>query len=299
MSPGASCRFLCRTVLVSLGIFIAAQAHAGRNVPPLTPEAAAQKVQAAVVIDADSGEVLFASNTDQRIIPASLVKMMTALVALEKADRGEVDLSAQVRISAKASKIGGHQVFLKAGETFELRELLKAVMIGSANDAAYAVAEHVAGSEIEFVKVMNERAAQLGMKDTEFHNPHGLPPNKRKGQLENYTTVTDLAILGRELSKHRHVTTWASTKMDTFRNGSFQLLNTNHRFLAGFEGATGLKTGYHPRGAGFCMVGTAKRDGRRLLTVVVGARSARDRLKTATVLLDAAFKRPVAVAQSN
>lgn len=299
MSPGALFRFCRRTVIVTIGLLIAAQAQAGRIVTPLTPEAAAQKVQAAVVIDADSGEVLFTSNAEQRIIPASLVKMMTALIALEKAGRGEVDLSAKVRISAKASKIGGHQVFLREGETFELRELLKAVMIGSANDAAYAVAEHVAGNEIDFVKAMNERAVQLGMKDTEFHNSHGLPPNKRKGQLENFSTATDLALLGREMTKHNHIVAWASTKMDTFRNGSFQLLNTNHRFLERFEGATGLKTGYHPRGAGFCMVGTAVRNGRRLLTVVVGARSARDRLKTATALLDAAFKRPVAVAQSN
>lgn len=291
--------FVSRSALFTLCVILAGPANAARSSVPITPEAAAQKVQAAVVIDADTGEMLFSSNADQRVIPASLVKMMTALIALEKIKLGEFNLSARVNVSAKASRIGGHQVFLREGETFELRELLKAVVIGSANDAAYAVSEFIAGSDAAFVKLMNERAATLGMKNTEFHNPHGLPPNKRKGQLENYTTVADLALLGMELSKHELVTTWASTKMDTFRNGSFQLLNTNHRFLEGFEGATGLKTGYHPRGAGFCMVGTAQRQGRRLLTVVVGARSARDRLKTATTLLDAAFKRPLAVAQSN
>lgn len=291
--------FVSRSALFTFCLILAGPVSAARGSVALSPEAAAQKVQAAVVIDADTGELLFSSNADQRVIPASLVKMMTALIVLEKVKRGEIDLSTRVTISAKASRIGGHQVYLREGESFELRELLKAVIIGSANDAAYAVSEFIAGSDAAFVKLMNERAATLGLKNTEFHNPHGLPPNKRKGQSENYTTASDLARLGMELSKHELVATWASTKMDSFRNGSFQLLNTNHRFLAGFEGATGLKTGYHPRGAGFCMVGTAQRHGRRLLTVVLGARSARDRLKTATTLLDAAFKRPLAIAQSN
>ncbi len=248
-----------------------------------------RKYQSAVVMDVSSGQILYAHNPHKQAIPASLVKMMLAVVTLERSQQGQVALIDQYTVSAAASRIGGHQVYLKQGEVFGLEELLKAVVIGSANDAAYAVAEHVAGTQKEFVTLMNQRARELGMRNTVFANVHGLPPNKRKGQKENYSTAYDLALLAKHLTRFPVILKWSSTRLDTFRDGTFQLLNTNHKFLRGFAGADGLKTGYHPRGAGFSMVGTAVRHGRRLLTVVLGSRNPRDRLTAATGLLSLGF----------
>lgn len=245
--------------------------------------------KSALVIDVATGQVLFKERANEKSDPASLVKMMLILLAMEGIQRGELHLDDKCTISAKAEAVGGHQVYLKKGEEFRFEELLRAVMIGSANDAAYAVAEHIAGSQEAAVKLMNTRAGQLGMRDTRFSNAHGLPPNKRKGQQANYSTAQDLALLAKELIKFPLVTKWASTTEATFRNGTFKLVNTNHHFLNQFEGADGFKTGYHSRGAGFCLVGTAVRDGRRLLAVILGAESARARLQAANQLLSLGF----------
>jgi len=245
--------------------------------------------KSAIVLDVKSGRYLYAYNPHKKVIPASLVKMMLALVVLEKQKKGEISLSEKTTVSALTSKIGGHQVYLKQGEVFELKELLKAVIIGSANDAAHAIAVHVAGTQDAFVQLMNQRASELGMNDTTFSNVHGLPPNRRKGQKDNSTSAYDLTILATALMQYPLILNWSSTRLDSFRNGTFQLLNTNHRFLKGYEGADGLKTGYHPRGAGFSMVGTAVRDGRRLVAVVLGSKNSRERLKAVEMLLDMGF----------
>jgi D-alanyl-D-alanine carboxypeptidase (penicillin-binding protein 5/6) len=249
-----------------------------------------QKYKSAVVMETATGNVLFARDADKKIIPASLVKMMVVLISIEKIQQGQISLSDTYTVSAAASRIGGHQVYLKQGETFTLGELLKATMIGSANDAAYAVAEHVSGGNASvFVDLMNRRADDLNMLNTVFSNVHGLPPNRRKGQTENFSTAYDLALLARRLTRFPLVMRWSSTRLDSFRDGTFQLLNTNHRFLQNVPGADGLKTGYHPRGAGFSMVGSAVRDGRRLLAVVIGSDSSRDRLYAAEQLLEMGF----------
>lgn len=253
------------------------------------PGAIKTKYKAALVMEADSGKILFADRSNNKVIPASLVKMMVALITMEMVEAGEASLDSTYQVSASASRIGGHQVYLKQDEVFGLGELLKAVVIGSANDAAYAIAEHLAGTESAFVDLMNQRAKQLGMVNTRFANAHGLPPKRGNGKKDNITTAYDTALLAKELTKFPLILKWSSTRLDSFRNGTFQLLNTNHRFLRGFEGADGLKTGYHSRGAGFSMVGTAVRKGRRLLAVVMGAKSAVDRLKAAVNLLDLGF----------
>lgn len=245
--------------------------------------------KAALVLDARSGEVLFSDRATRQVIPASLVKMMTSLIALERVRDGQASLADRYTVTAAASRIGGHQVYLKHGESFQLGELLKAVIIGSANDAAFAIAEHLAGSHQAFVRLMNERARELGMKGTRFANAHGLPPDRRKGQRDNLTTAYDLALLAREVIQHELFLRWSSTRLDSFRDGTFQLLNTNHRFLRRVQGADGLKTGYHSRGAGFSMVGSVVRGGRRLIVVVMGARRASLRLKAAAQLIDLGF----------
>ena len=137
---------------------------------------------------------------------------------------------------------------------------------------------------------MNKRAQELQLHNTTFANPHGLPPNRRKGQKENYSTAKDLAKLGKYLVRYHMIMEWSSTRLDWFRDGTFQLLNTNHRFLQQVKGANGLKTGYHPRGAGFCVVATAYRDGKKLLTVVTGAKNSRDRLTASKKLIELAFQ---------
>lgn len=249
-----------------------------------------KKYKSAVVMDLSSGEFLYTHNENEQIIPASLVKMMVALITVEEILQRKLSLDDEITVTAAASRIGGHQVYLKHGEVFTVEELLKAVVISSANDAAYALAEYIGGDVPTFVAMMNERAKDLELKNTVFSNPHGLPPNKRKGQKENYSTAHDLALLGKYLIRYPMVLKLSSTRLDWFRNGTFQLLNTNHRFLKQVEGANGLKTGYHPRGAGFCLVATAFRDGKRLLTVVTGAKNSRDRLTASKKLIELGFR---------
>jgi len=248
-----------------------------------------KKYKSAIVMDLDSGEILYAHNENEQIIPASLVKMMVALITVESVLRRQYSMDDNITVTAAASRIGGHQVYLKHGEVFTLRELLKAVVISSANDAAFAIAEYIGGDAKTFVEMMNKRAKEIQLKNTVFSNPHGLPPNKRKGQTENYSTAHDLALLGKYLTRYPMILNWTSTRLDSFRNGTFQLLNTNHRFLKQVKGANGLKTGYHPRGAGFCLVATAYRDGKKLLTVVTGAKSSKERLIASKALIEMGF----------
>lgn len=252
-------------------------------------DAQSKKFKSAVVMDASSGKLLYSHNPHLEVIPASLVKMMTAVITVLKTRTDPISLNDKYKVSAAASNIGGHQVYLKQGEFFTVKELLKAVVIGSANDAAFALAEHVAGSQAEFIKLMNQHAVILKMKNTTFANTHGLPPNRRKGQKENSTTAYDLALLARHVLQFPLISKLGSVRLDSFRNGTFQLLNTNHRFLSRVEGANGLKTGYHPRGAGFSIVGTATRKKTKLIAVVLGAKNSRDRLSAASHLLDYSF----------
>ena len=243
--------------------------------------------KAALLADAESGRILRHDRMHQKIYPASLVKMMVALITLEEIKSGKISLQDHVKVSRWASKIGGHQVYLKQGEVFQLAELMKAIVISSANDAAVAVAEHVYGSVKIFITKMNERALQLSMRKTHFYSVHGLPPGR--GQKLDVSSAYDLYLLALELLKHPQYLSWSSTRLDSFRNGTFQLLNTNHRLIRNYRGMEGMKTGYHRR-AGFNLVSTAKRERQRFVSVVLGATNSSWRSKTTKHLLDYGFE---------
>lgn len=242
--------------------------------------------KAALLADAESGRILHHDRMHHKIYPASLVKMMVALIALEEIESGRISLQDSVTVSHWASKIGGHQVYLKQGEIFKFSELMKATVIASANDASVAVAEHVLGSVNVFIKRMNERAREIGMKETHYHSVHGLPPGR--GQKLDVSSAYDLYLLALELIKHPQFLRWSSTRLESFRNGTFQLLNTNHRLIRDYPGMEGMKTGYHRR-AGFNLVSTAKRDGQRYISIVLGTRNSRLRSKSTKHLLDYGF----------
>ncbi len=237
-------------------------------------------------MEAGSGQILLAENPHLPWTPASLVKMMGILIVVEGVNRGELDWSEPVKTSAEASRMGGSQVFLKEGEVFTLEELMRAIAIGSANDACYAVAEHASGSVEAFVERMNERARELGMTATRYVNVHGLPPGR--GREGNITNAYDYAILGRELVKHPKVLEWTSTRRTTFRDGSFILDNTN-ALIRSYPDADGLKTGYLASSR-FNLVATAWRDGVRLIAVVLGAPTNGTRYSEARRMLTIGFE---------
>ena len=234
-----------------------------------------------LLLEAKTGRALKAKNERLPTKPASIVKMMTALIAMEQINRNIIHLDEIITTSRRASRIGGQQVYLKQGEKFSLRDLMKSIIISSANDSSYAVAEHIAGDAEAFVELMNQRAKELGMTNTHFVNVNGLPPGRNKPT--NRMSARDAGILARELLKYPLIMKWSATKNAPFRNGSFILTNTN-TLLGRFRGMDGLKTGYH-RKAGFSIVATAKRKNLRLIAVVMGSSHSRRRFKEAKRLL--------------
>ncbi len=232
-------------------------------------------------MEANTGRVLKAKNERLGTQPASIVKMMTALIAMEQIQRNAIHLDEIITTSRRASRIGGQQVYLKQGEKFSLRDLMKSIIISSANDSSYAVAEHIAGDIEVFVELMNQRAKELGMEDTRFVNVNGLPPGRKKPA--NQMSARDAGILARELIKYPLIMKWSATKNAPFRNGSFTLTNTN-RLLGRFRGLDGLKTGYYRR-AGFSIVATAERKNLRLIAVVMGSSHSKHRFREARRLL--------------
>jgi D-alanyl-D-alanine carboxypeptidase (penicillin-binding protein 5/6) len=236
---------------------------------------------AAVVMEPKTGQIIFEQDGHKLWPPASLTKMMLMLIAIEKVKQGALSLTDAVEVSARASKMGGSQVYLKQGEQFTLEELMKAIAIHSANDASEAVAEKIAGDADAFVVMMNQRAQELGLKNTKYYNAHGLPPER--GQQSDVTSAYDTALLARELVKHPEVLKWSATVKEPFREGRFLLENTNH-LVGKFPGADGLKTGYY-RDAGFNVAATAERDGLRFIAVVLGSPSNKIRFREAAKLL--------------
>lgn len=234
-----------------------------------------------LLLDANTGRVLKSRNARYGARPASIVKMMTSLLAMEHVRKGAASLDDVITTSRRASRIGGQQVYLKQGEKFRLRDLMKSIIISSANDSSYAVAEHIAGDAEAFIEMMNLRAEELGMTDTRFVNVNGLP--ERRGKPGNRMSARDAGILARELLKYPLLMKWSSTPSAPFRNGSFTLTNTN-RLLGRFRGMDGLKTGYH-RKAGFSIVATAKRRNLRLIAVVMGSSHSKRRFREARRLL--------------
>jgi len=243
--------------------------------------------KAVLMADAATGRVLFSEQEHLKVYPASLVKLMSVLLTFEAIEAGKTSLDSVVVTSTKASKIGGTQVFLKEGEEFTVRELLKAMIVRSANDATLAMAEHVSGNEDSFVRLMNQRAKELGMAHTEFHSPHGLPPSR--GEKHNVSTAYDLFLLARFiLQNHPQYLEWSAIEIDSFRAGTFQLVNTNRKLMRAYNGMDGMKTGYY-RAAGFNLVSTAKRGERRLISVVMGSPNVKWRSRITSYLLDKGF----------
>lgn len=252
---------------------------------PAEPASLTGKFASAIVVDADLDLVLVETNARDRRQPASMLKMMTELLVLEHVAEGDLALDDLVTVSARSSRMGGSQVYLKHGEEFTVEELLKALAIHSANDAAVALAEHLAGSVEAFIDLMDMRAKDLGMVDSEFHSVHGLPPGYR--QKPDLTTAYDLAILAQELIKHPNALEWASTPTAPFRGGEFTLYNPN-KLVGNYRGLDGLKTGY-TGGAGFCVTATAIQKGKRLISVVMGCPTDKDRATETTRLLTYGF----------
>ena len=238
---------------------------------------------AAVLMDATTGTVLFTKNASEPLPPASVTKIMTLLLVAEAIASGDITLSDKVVVSENASSMGGSQIFLKEGEEFTVEELLKSTVIASANDAAVALAECLAGSEDAFVKKMNKRAEELGMKNTNFENATGLDDTVTNHNVSAY----DIAIMSRELIKHDVITKYSNVWQDSIRNGEFILTNTN-RLVRFYDGCTGLKTGSTDK-AGFCVSATAKRGDMHLIAVIMGAETRDERNNAARALLDYGF----------
>ncbi len=242
--------------------------------------------KSAVLMDAATGTVLYEKNSHEKLPPASVTKVMTMLLIMEAIDSGKIGWNDTVTASEAAAAKGGSQIFLKVGETMSVTDMVKSIAISSANDAACAMAEHLAGSEAAFVSQMNARAAQLGMNDTHFVNCTGLDDSD--DAREHLTSAYDIAIMSRELmANHPDITKFTTIWMDTVRNGTFGLANTN-KLIRFYPGAMGLKTGYTSK-AGFCLSACAQRDGLMLIGVILGAETSQDRFAACKQMLDYGF----------
>ena len=239
--------------------------------------------KSAILIDAETGTVLYVKNGSESLPPASITKIMTLLLVAEAIESEMISPTDQVYVSANAASKGGSQIFLKEGEAFTVEELLKSTVIASANDAAVALAELISGSESAFVEKMNKRASELGMSNTYFENATGLDDTVSK----HLTSAYDIAIMSRELIKHNIITKYSNIWRDSIRDGEFELTNTN-RLVRYYDGCTGLKTGSTDK-AGFCVSATAMRDGMHLIAVVMGAETREERNEAARAMLDYGF----------
>ena len=247
------------------------------------PALALLDCKSAVLMEAATGRILYEQNADAALPPASVTKVMTLLLTMEAIEKGTITLDQMLTASEHAASMGGTQVFLEVGEQMSVEDLLKSVIIASANDAAVALAEAIAGSEESFVSMMNSRAAELGMNNTHFENTNGLDDTV----TNHVTSARDIAIMSRELISHEKILQYSGIWMDTVRNGAFGLTNTN-RLVRFYRGATGLKTGSTSK-AKFCISATAKRDGMHLIAVIMGAKTRDVRNAEAAKLLDWGF----------
>ena len=271
-----SCAFLLTLLLTAAAVLPAAPARAAEL------EIAAPS---AILIDAATGTVLYEKNAHERLAPASVTKVMTLLLIMEALDSGRIGWDDTVAASAAAAAKGGSQIYLEENEQMGLRDMLKSVVVASANDCAAALAEHVSGSESAFVARMNERASELGMADTHFVNCTGLDDDPDAS--EHLTSAHDIAVMSRELLKHDAIREYTTIWMDTVRGGQFGLSNTN-KLVRFYSGTTGLKTGF-TRAAGYCLSASAERDGLELIAVVMHCKTSTDRFESAKALLDYGF----------
>jgi len=242
--------------------------------------------KSALLMDVNTGEIIYSLNEHDRLSPASITKIMTMLLGIEAVEAGRISLDDKVVVTEHASRMGGSQVYLESGETQLVEELFRAIAIRSANDASVALAEYISGSEDAFVDLMNKRAGSLGMKNTFFSNASGLPDSN------HYTSSYDVALMSRELLKHPVVSEWLTTyiydmKVGKNKSSTQTMVNTN-RLIKEYEGTTGIKTG-STNEAGFCLSASAKRGNLELIAVVMGSRSSQVRFGESKRMLDYGF----------
>ncbi len=246
-------------------------------------------VKAALMMETDTGKVIFAKNSSRKLYPASVTKIMTVLLAMEDLEEGKIHLDDEVAVSARAASMGGSQIFLSGGDRVSLEKMLIGIMVGSANDAAVAVAEHISGSVEAFVDRMNVRADNLGMKNTCFMNPHGLHDEN------HYTTAGDIGIMSRELLDYPLVHELAGLWMDEhflegeIKSGGVYLSNTN-KLIRYYQGCDGLKTGFTNE-ADHCIAATAQRGDTRFLAIILGGVTSDERYDAARALMNHGFSR--------
>ncbi|MGJ9444256.1 D-alanyl-D-alanine carboxypeptidase DacF [Bacillus sp. MFK14] len=244
----------------------------------------AHEAKSAVLIERDTGKVLYNKNSNVRLAPASMTKIMTMLLIMEALDKGKIKMSDKVRTSEHAASMGGSQIFLEPGEEMTVKEMLKGIAIASGNDASVAMAEFISGSEEEFVKKMNKKAKELGLKNTSFKNPTGLT------EEGHYSSAYDMAIMAKELLKYESITKFTGTYEDYLRENTdkkFWLVNTN-RLIKFYPGVDGVKTGYTGE-AKYCLTASAKKGNMRAIAVVFGASTPKERNAQVTKMLDFAF----------
>lgn len=239
----------------------------------------------AILMERSTGTVLYEKNAHERMAPASVTKVMTLLLVMEALESGRISWDDMVIASDAAAAKGGSQIYLEPGEQLTMDEMLKSVVVSSANDCATALAEHIAGSEDAFVELMNKRAEELGMADTHFVNCTGLDDDPDAS--EHLTSAYDIAVMSRELLKHDDIRKYTTIWMDTVRNGEFGLSNTN-KLVRFYDGTTGLKTGY-TSGAGHCLSASAMREGVEYVAVVLRCSNSNERFQSAKQLLDYGF----------
>ena len=256
------------------------------SVPVKAEEAIEVEARSALLMEASTGKIIYEKNANEKFAPASVTKIMTMLLAMEKVDRGEIKLSDQITVSETAKKMGGSTMLLDVGEVRTVEEIIKGIGIASGNDAAVAMAEYLGGSESGFVEMMNKRAQELGMKNTTFKNCTGLPI---EGHL---STAYDISIMSRELLKHPTILKYTGTYMETISEGRkspIELVNHN-KLVRFFKGCDGLKTGF-TNDAKYCISATATRDGVRMLSVIMGAPTFKIRNRDASMLMNYGFSK--------
>lgn len=244
----------------------------------------AVNAKSAILIEASTGEIIFEKNSHERLVPASMTKMMSMLLIIESIEKGIISWDEMVTVSENASSMGGSQILLETNEKMSVSDLFKGIAVASGNDAVVAMAEKIAGTEDAFVNMMNNRAKELGLKDTNFKNPHGLDT------ANHYSSAYDMAMIAKELVKHEEVFKYTSIYEDYLRQNTDKeiwLVNTN-KLVRFYDGVDGLKTGY-TAGAGYCLTATAKKNGMRIIAVAMGEPDSKTRNAEITSMLDYAF----------
>lgn len=244
----------------------------------------ATNAKSAILIEASTGEIIFEKNSHERLVPASMTKMMSMLLIIESIEKGIISWDEMVTVSENASSMGGSQILLETNEKMSVSDLFKGIAVASGNDAVVAMAEKIAGTEDAFVNMMNNRAKELRLKDTNFKNPHGLDT------ANHYSSAYDMAMIAKELVKHEEVFKYTSIYEDYLRQNTDKeiwLVNTN-KLVRFYDGVDGLKTGY-TAGAGYCLTATAKKNGMRIIAVAMGEPDSKTRNAEITSMLDYAF----------